>query len=154
MCNVFNYSIMQLQIIEKRRRDRINACLAELRRLVPAAWERQGSQKLEKAEILQLTVEHLTTLNAQSNVLPPVTQQESSHWHSLGFRECASEVARFLASQEGLHVHHPLRTRLMGHLQCYAAQHSPPSLSESSPQISQSPSQSFSQLPYPYHQYT
>jgi len=30
-----------LQIIEKRRRDRINNCLVELRRLVPAAFEKQ-----------------------------------------------------------------------------------------------------------------
>lgn len=29
------------QIIEKRRRDRINNCLVELRRLVPAAFEKQ-----------------------------------------------------------------------------------------------------------------
>ncbi len=52
------------QRIEKRRRDRINLCLAELRRLVPAAFEKQGSQKLEKAEILQLTVEHLKFLHS------------------------------------------------------------------------------------------
>ena len=30
-----------LQIIEKRRRDRINTCLMELRRLVPQAFEKQ-----------------------------------------------------------------------------------------------------------------
>ena len=32
------------QIIEKRRRDRINNCLVELRRLVPAAFEKQVSE--------------------------------------------------------------------------------------------------------------
>lgn len=52
-------------IIEKRRRDRINHSLNELRRLVPAAFERTGSAKLEKAEILQLTVEHLKQLRAK-----------------------------------------------------------------------------------------
>ncbi|XP_016517646.1 hairy/enhancer-of-split related with YRPW motif protein 2-like [Poecilia formosa] len=51
-------------VIEKRRRDRINSSLSELRRLVPTAWEKQGSAKLEKAEILQMTVEHLKTLQA------------------------------------------------------------------------------------------
>ena len=50
-------------IIEKRRRDRINNSLAELRRLVPAAYEKQGSAKLEKAEILQMTVDHLKMLH-------------------------------------------------------------------------------------------
>lgn len=52
-------------IIEKRRRDRINTSLSELRRLVPTAYEKQGSAKLEKAEILQLTVDHLKLINAK-----------------------------------------------------------------------------------------
>ncbi|XP_067022765.1 class E basic helix-loop-helix protein 40-like isoform X1 [Acropora muricata] len=48
--------------IEKKRRDRINSSLAELRQLVPAVMRRQGSTKMEKAEVLQLTVEHLRSL--------------------------------------------------------------------------------------------
>jgi len=52
-------------IIEKRRRDRINTSLSELRRLVPTAYEKQGSAKLEKAEILQLTVDHLKMIHAK-----------------------------------------------------------------------------------------
>ncbi|KAB7499139.1 Hairy/enhancer-of-split related with YRPW motif protein 1, partial [Armadillidium nasatum] len=52
-------------IIEKRRRDRINNSLSELRRLVPAAFEKQGSAKLEKAEILQMTVDHLKMLHSK-----------------------------------------------------------------------------------------
>lgn len=52
-------------VIEKKRRDRINSSLSELKRLVPSAYEKQGSAKLEKAEILQLTVDHLKTLHAK-----------------------------------------------------------------------------------------
>jgi YRPW motif-containing protein len=52
-------------VIEKKRRDRINSSLTELKRLVPSAFEKQGSAKLEKAEILQLTVDHLKTLHAK-----------------------------------------------------------------------------------------
>lgn len=52
-------------MIEKRRRDRINNSLHELKRLVPAAFEKQGSAKLEKAEILQLTVDHLRSLHSK-----------------------------------------------------------------------------------------
>lgn len=52
-------------IIEKRRRDRINTSLTELRRLVPTAYEKQGSAKLEKAEILQMTVDHLKMLHTK-----------------------------------------------------------------------------------------
>lgn len=50
-------------VIEKRRRDKINSSLSDLKRLVPAAFEKQGSAKLEKAEILKLTVEHLKNMN-------------------------------------------------------------------------------------------
>jgi sRNA-binding protein len=52
-------------VIEKKRRDRINSSLTELKRLVPSAFEKQGSAKLEKAEILQLTVDHLKTLHSK-----------------------------------------------------------------------------------------
>lgn len=52
-------------VIEKKRRDRINSSLSELKRLVPSAYEKQGSSKLEKAEILQLTVDHLKSINAR-----------------------------------------------------------------------------------------
>jgi YRPW motif-containing protein len=34
----------------------------ELRRLVPQAISKEGSTKLEKAEILQMTVDHLRAL--------------------------------------------------------------------------------------------
>ena len=40
----------------------------------------------------------------------------------LGFRECASEVARYLVTVEGMDIQDPLRLRLMSHLQCYMAQ--------------------------------
>jgi len=56
-------------MIEKKRRDRINASLGELRRLVPAAARDPHSGKLEKAEILQLTVEHLRTLRNKGKFL-------------------------------------------------------------------------------------
>lgn len=55
-------------VIEKKRRDRINSSLSELKRLVPSAFEKQGSSKLEKAEILQLTVDHLKTLHSKGNL--------------------------------------------------------------------------------------
>lgn len=52
-------------VIEKKRRDRINTSLSELKRLVPSAFEKQGSAKLEKAEILQMTVDHLKMIHAK-----------------------------------------------------------------------------------------
>lgn len=43
-------------------------------------------------------------------------------YRSVGFRECASEVARYLVAVEGLDLQDPLRLRLLGHLQCFSAQ--------------------------------
>ncbi|KAI1289697.1 Hairy/enhancer-of-split related with YRPW motif protein 1 [Halotydeus destructor] len=110
-------------MIEKRRRDRINNSLNELRRLVPAAFEKQGSAKLEKAEILQMTVDHLTMLHAKGfDAFSFDPHKFAMDYHSIGFRECASETARYLVAVEGLDLQDPLRLRTMSHLQCYAAQ--------------------------------
>ncbi|RUS87300.1 hypothetical protein EGW08_004912 [Elysia chlorotica] len=110
-------------IIEKRRRDRINTSLSELRRLVPSAFEKQGSAKLEKAEILQMTVDHLKILHQKGinsyNFDPHAVAVD---YRGVGFRECAAEVARYLVAVEGLDLQDPLRVRLLGHLQCYSAQ--------------------------------
>ncbi|XP_022176113.1 hairy/enhancer-of-split related with YRPW motif protein-like isoform X1 [Myzus persicae] len=111
-------------IIEKRRRDRINTSLSELRRLVPTAYEKQGSAKLEKAEILQLTVDHLKMIHAKAG-LDTLAYEPSKYamdYHNIGFRECATEVARYLESVEGMNGRDPLRERLLSHLQYFAAQ--------------------------------
>ena len=117
-------------VIEKRRRDRINCSLNELKRLVPTALEKSASAKLEKAEILQMTVEHLKTLQTtRGGKDDPAASGDPSgghrfamDYHGFGFRECAAEVARYLSSVEGLDTQDPLRLRLMSHLQIFAAQ--------------------------------
>lgn len=60
-------------------------------------------------------------------------QRYAMDYHSIGFRECASEVARYLVSCEGLDIQDPLRLRLMSHLQCFAAQRELASKSCSAP---------------------
>uniref|UniRef100_A0A182RSL8 Hairy/enhancer-of-split related with YRPW motif protein n=1 Tax=Anopheles funestus TaxID=62324 RepID=A0A182RSL8_ANOFN len=110
-------------VIEKKRRDRINSSLTELKRLVPSAYEKQGSAKLEKAEILQLTVDHLKTLHARGlDDASYDPQRFAMDYHIIGFRECVAEVARYLVTIEGMDVQDPLRLRLMSHLQCFATQ--------------------------------
>ncbi|XP_033619043.1 hairy/enhancer-of-split related with YRPW motif protein 2, partial [Fukomys damarensis] len=89
-------------IIEKRRRDRINNSLSELRRLVPTAFEKQGSAKLEKAEILQMTVDHLKMLQATGGKGYLDAHALAVDFLSIGFRECLAEVARYLSAVEGL----------------------------------------------------
>ncbi|XP_061392973.1 hairy/enhancer-of-split related with YRPW motif protein-like [Musca vetustissima] len=110
-------------VIEKKRRDRINSSLCELKRLVPSAYEKQGSSKLEKAEILQLTVEHLKNLQAKgTDALGYDPQRFAMDYHIIGFRECAAEVARYLVTIEGMDIQDPLRLRLMSHLQYFVQQ--------------------------------
>lgn len=43
-------------------------------------------------------------------------------YRTVGFRECAAEVTRYLISVEGLDIQDPMKLRLMNHLQCYCAQ--------------------------------
>ncbi|XP_028253658.1 hairy/enhancer-of-split related with YRPW motif protein 1 [Parambassis ranga] len=109
-------------IIEKRRRDRINNSLSELRRLVPSAFEKQGSAKLEKAEILQMTVDHLKMLHAAGGKGYFDAHALAMDYRGLGFRECLAETARYLSVIEGLDSADPLRIRLVSHLNNYASQ--------------------------------
>lgn len=48
-------------------------------------------------------------------------QRIAMDYHIIGFRECATEVARWM-SVEGMDIQDPLRLRLMSHLQCFGAQ--------------------------------
>ncbi|KAJ8290733.1 hypothetical protein GJAV_G00016840 [Gymnothorax javanicus] len=109
-------------IIEKRRRDRINNSLSELRRLVPSALEKQVSAKLEKAEILQMTVDHLRMLHAAGGKGYFDAHALAMDYRSLGFRECLAETARYLSFMEGLNSADPLRIRLVSHLSSYVCQ--------------------------------
>ncbi|XP_057330923.1 hairy/enhancer-of-split related with YRPW motif protein 1-like [Microplitis mediator] len=118
-------------MIEKKRRDRINASLGELRRLVPAAARDPHSGKLEKAEILQLTVEHLRTLRNKGPEGYDTTKL-AMDYHAVGWGECAAEVGRYLVTMEGLDERDPLRLRLLSHLQSFHREH-PPSNSSSIP---------------------
>ncbi|XP_035534510.1 hairy/enhancer-of-split related with YRPW motif protein 2-like, partial [Morone saxatilis] len=137
-------------IIEKRRRDRINNSLSELRRLVPTAFEKQGSAKLEKAEILQMTVDHLKVLQATGGKGYFDAHALALDFLSLGFRECVTEVSRYLSAVEGLDSSDPLRSRLLSHLASCASQRDATALA----MTSHSPHPHHQQphpLPHPFH---
>ncbi|XP_077052378.1 hairy/enhancer-of-split related with YRPW motif-like protein [Siphateles boraxobius] len=112
-------------IIEKRRRDRINHSLSELRRLVPSAFEKQGSSKLEKAEILQMTVDHLKLLHAMGGKGYFDARALAVDYRTLGFRECVGEVVRYLSSLEGVETSDPIGARLVSHLSHCASELDP-----------------------------
>uniref|UniRef100_A0A8C8E2Q0 Hairy-related 9 n=1 Tax=Oryzias sinensis TaxID=183150 RepID=A0A8C8E2Q0_9TELE len=102
-------------IMEKRRRARINESLGQLKTLILDALKKDSSRhsKLEKADILEMTVKHLrnlqrvqmTALSADASVLSK---------YRAGFNECMNEVTRFLSTSEGVNTE--VRSRLLSHL--------------------------------------
>lgn len=51
--------------------------------------------------------------------------------HTSGFRECIDEISRYLISIEGFDAQHPLRLRLLSHLECFTERSISPSSSSS-----------------------
>lgn len=101
-------------MLERKRRARINKCLDELKDLMVSALQAEGENvsKLEKADILELTVRHLHKLRRQQRLSAnPVTDADRFR---AGFTHCATEVSRCLAATPGVDV--KLGTKLMTHL--------------------------------------
>ena len=68
-------------LLERKRRARINKCLDELKDIMTVALQAQGENvsKLEKADILELTVRHLHKLQASQRLfLSPNSQVEEA----------------------------------------------------------------------------
>jgi len=66
---------------------------------------------------------------------------------SLGFRECVTEVSRYLGAVEGVDSGDPLRSRLLSHLTSCASQRDAAALTAVSHQHHQQPHP----LPHPFH---
>ncbi|XP_049299549.1 protein hairy [Anopheles funestus] len=84
-------------IMEKRRRARINNCLNELKTLILDAMKKDPARhsKLEKADILEMTVKHLENLQRQQSAMSQATDPSVMNKFKAGFNECAQEVGRF-----------------------------------------------------------
>merc|ERR1712172_333894 len=74
--------------------------------------EGESIAKLEKADVLELTVRHLQKLKRQQ-MLALNPQVDLDRYHA-GYTACATEVSRCLASVPGVDI--TLGTRLMSHL--------------------------------------
>lgn len=102
--------------MEKKRRARINNCLTQLKTLVLQAMRKDTNQysKLEKADILEMTVKHLRQLQRQQVSQAMTCDPTVVTKYKAGFNECANEVMRYLGSVQG--VEGETRNRLMSHL--------------------------------------
>ena len=113
MSRTDQYRKVMKPLLERKRRARINACLDELKDLMVFALQTEGESisKLEKADVLELTVRHLQKLKRQQMLaLNPALDLDRFH---AGYTTCATEVSKCLAST-GVDI--TVGSRLMSHL--------------------------------------
>ncbi|CAJ1071913.1 transcription factor HES-1-like [Xyrichtys novacula] len=144
-------------IMEKRRRARINESLGQLKTLIMDALKKDSSRhsKLEKADILEMTVKHLRNLQRLQMAASVHSDPSILGKYRAGFSECVGEVTRFLSTCEGVNT--DVRTRLLSHLAACVTQintvnfYTPHpgtlGLGQTSTQVSQMPCKSDSAMP-------
>ncbi|KAK7574320.1 hypothetical protein V9T40_011511 [Parthenolecanium corni] len=121
----YQYRKVMKPMLERKRRARINRCLDELKEFILSTLQAEGENvsKLEKADILEFTVQHLYKLRRLNQQQPNSTSLPAAPTPSpvsdndrfrAGFTHCASEVSRCLALAP--HVDVNLGKKLMTHL--------------------------------------
>ncbi|NP_571155.1 hairy-related 3 [Danio rerio] len=85
-------------LMEKKRRARINKCLNQLKSLLESACSNNiRKRKLEKADILELTVKHLRHLQNTKRGLSKAC--DSAEYHA-GYRSCLNTVSHYLRASD------------------------------------------------------
>ncbi|XP_072941136.1 uncharacterized protein [Epargyreus clarus] len=105
---------MSHRIIEKRRRDRMNNCLADLSRLIPPEYLKKGRGRVEKTEIIEMAIRHLKFLQERVNA---AERQAGEEHFRAGFQEALGEAVRFLVDVHGHGPGDGLCVQLASHLQ-------------------------------------
>ncbi|XP_032686859.1 enhancer of split mbeta protein-like [Odontomachus brunneus] len=113
----YQYRKVMKPMLERKRRARINRCLDELKDLMVTALQAEGENvaKLEKADILELTVRHLHTLRAARRLTLTPENSYADRFRD-GFTQCAQEVSTFLSTSVATAVHPAAGAQLMRHL--------------------------------------
>ncbi|XP_030297479.1 hairy-related 8.2 [Sparus aurata] len=99
-------------LIERKRRERINTCLDQLKETVIGAF-RLDQSKLEKADILEMTVKHLQNIQS-SKLNDPTLGLEAQQKYSTGYIQCMHEVHNMLLTCDWMDK--TLGSRLLNHL--------------------------------------
>ena len=109
-------------LLERKRRARINRCPDDLKDIMVAALQSEGESitKLEKADVLELTVRHLRKLK-QQNALGLTPQATYAGRFKAGYAHCAQEVSKFVsqiqsAENTKMSLDVNVSTRLLSHL--------------------------------------
>ncbi|KAK3512647.1 hypothetical protein QTP70_018776 [Hemibagrus guttatus] len=96
-------------MVEKMRRDRINSSIEQLKSLLaPEFLNQQPDSKLEKADILEMTVSFLRQQNQQ-----PAFSSSSTAVNQ-GFSRCVHDIAHFLSKED---VKTQSQRKLLNHFQ-------------------------------------
>nr|XP_057931299.1 class E basic helix-loop-helix protein 41 [Doryrhamphus excisus] len=117
------------RLIEKKRRDRINECIGQLKDLLPEHLKLSTLGHLEKAVVLELTLKHLNALTAvteqqhqkiialQNGDAPMKSSihADLDSFHS-GFQTCAREVLQYLSQFENWTTREQSCAQLVKHL--------------------------------------
>ncbi|ROT66755.1 putative enhancer of split mbeta protein-like [Penaeus vannamei] len=146
------YKRVMKPLLERKRRARINRCLDELRDLLVAALQAEGETvtRLEKADILELTVRHVRRLNQRRRLTLPPGGHDPRHdalKFQQGFVAAAQQVQSFLIASPSLEP--AVSSRLLTHLtSCASAMTGvPPSSGPVVPAMSRPPLMDLSMKP-------
>lgn len=103
MSKTEKYRKVMKPMLERKRRARINKCLDQLKDLIVDSLRKDGEQfvKLEKADILEMTVQHLRKVDPNESF-------------KNGYCHAVNEVCRAMSSLPRVDV--KLGTKLMTHL--------------------------------------
>ncbi|XP_050348119.1 enhancer of split mbeta protein-like [Nymphalis io] len=95
----YQYRKVMKPMLERKRRARINRCLDELKDLMVTALQAEGENvsKLEKADILELTVRHLHSLKRRGQLVLKPEMSYAERFRA-GFAQCATEVSQFITN--------------------------------------------------------
>lgn len=115
MSKTYQYRKVMKPLLERKRRARINKCLDELKDLMAECFQGNGdnSVKFEKADILEVTVQHLRQLKQQKQQMAHNNIAAQQSFRS-GYIQAANEVSRCMASLPKVDVQ--FGTKLMTHL--------------------------------------
>ncbi|KAM8954113.1 transcription factor HES-2-like [Pelodytes ibericus] len=95
-------------LIERKRRERINTCLEQLKETVVRAFQLDQS-KLEKADILEMTVRHLENIQKSK-----ATGEPPESVNCTGYIQCMHELHTLLITSDWMDP--ALGARLLNHL--------------------------------------
>ncbi|XP_063297014.1 transcription cofactor HES-6-like [Pelobates fuscus] len=100
-------------LIERKRRERINTCLEQLKETVVRVFQLDQS-KLEKADILEMTVRHLENIQKTKSTGEPSQGADTQQRFSTGYIQCVHELHSLLITTDWMDP--ALGARLLNHL--------------------------------------